>query len=280
MADFLKKLNSENFRLRYLKFSEIDSWRMLENHTRIKSFILKGHFEIACNKWYVMYISIVNTLQEIQPIDYGRLLSLNPVTGRCKPFMDHLKAGYLKTNYGLFIREAGSANKTIMMIKWILDLYGYDLDDAYLVVELTPDCVFYYSDEIIKEEKEELLHFLKETFVNSNSYYEMTIKAIDELNHALQYYTHTTYNNLYLLNENDFDRYANSAIERQLFRPGNTFTRRELTLSVAWIKQSRFYNNDYINPEHKTSGECFIEDGFHRIPVAFKTYFVGGDNHE
>lgn len=108
----------------------------------------------------------------------------------------------------------------------------------------------------------------------------MAIEAIQQLNHTLQYFTHTTYNNLYLLNESDFDKYANSAVERQLFRPGNTFTRRELTLSVSWLKQSRFYNDDYIYPQHKPSSECFIEDGFRNILVTFKTHFIGGNIHE
>ena len=59
MKSFLKKLESENFRLRFLNFSEIDSWSALDNYTRIKSFIVDGEFEIACSKWYRMYIEIV-----------------------------------------------------------------------------------------------------------------------------------------------------------------------------------------------------------------------------
>ena len=46
MKSFLKKLESENFRLRFLNFSEIDSWSALDNYTRIKSFIVDGEFEI------------------------------------------------------------------------------------------------------------------------------------------------------------------------------------------------------------------------------------------
>ena len=81
MSNFLKKLESENFRLRFLKFSEIDSWSALENYTRIKSFILNGQFEIACTKWYKMYLYIVELLQTVKPIDLERLLEIEPMTG-------------------------------------------------------------------------------------------------------------------------------------------------------------------------------------------------------
>ena len=88
MSYFLKKLESENFRLRFLKFSEIDSWSTLENYTRIKSFILDGQFEIACTKWYKMYLNIVDSLQIVKPIDLERLLEIESVNGRCRPFSE------------------------------------------------------------------------------------------------------------------------------------------------------------------------------------------------
>ena len=126
MSNFLKKLESENFRLRFLKFSEIDSWSALENYTRIKSFILDGQFEIACTKWYKMYLYIVELLQTVKPIDLERLLEIEPMTGRCRPFSDHLKGGYIKTDFGLYLRDPGAANKVVPAIKWMLKLYGFN----------------------------------------------------------------------------------------------------------------------------------------------------------
>ena len=81
MKSFLKKLESENFRLRFLNFSEIDSWSALDNYTRIKSFIVDGEFEIACSKWYKMYIEIVESLQQIRPLSLDFLLNLSPFKG-------------------------------------------------------------------------------------------------------------------------------------------------------------------------------------------------------
>ena len=280
MSNFLKKLESENFRLRFLKFSEIDSWSVLENYTRIKSFILNGQFEIASTKWYRMYLYIVELLQTVKPIDLGRLLAIEPMSGRCRPFLDHSQGGYLRTDFGLYLRDPGAANKVVPAIMWMLKLYGFNPEDAYLVVELTPDCANDYSDGIIEAEKQELYDYLKRVFVEADRFYDMAIRGIDELNHSLRYYSTTTYNNLYLLNASDFDRYANDAIERQLDRENNTFTRSELSKAVLWLSDVRFRQGDYLNPTHKTFGDDYIVDGDKRIKVTFNTHFMEGNNHE
>lgn len=280
MSDFLKKLQTGNFRLRFLKLSEINSWNALENYTRIKSFILDGNFEIACDKWYKMYLKIIESLQATHPIDLSFLLNLEPMVGRCKPFVDCSRQGYLKTNFGLYIRDAGPASKIVMAIKWLLKLYGFDWSNAYLVVELTPDCTNNDSDEIIENEKNDLKDYLQKTFVEADRYYDIAIRAIDEMNHSLQYFSSTTYNNLYLLSSYDFDKYSNDAIERQMARPNNEFTRSELTHSVYFLRTSRFTNRDYLNIKSLSSGESFIVDGDKRIQVMFKTYFMEEKDYE
>lgn len=280
MSNFLKKLESENFRLRFLKFSEIDSWSALENYTRIKSFILDGQFEIACTKWYKMYLHIIELLQTVKPIDLERLLEIEPMTGRCRPFSDHLKGGYIKTDFGLYLRDPGAANKVVPAIKWMLKLYGFNPEDAYLVVELTPDCANDYSDDIVEAEKQELYDYLKKVFVEADRFYNMAVKAIDEMNHSLRYFTTTTYNNLYLLSGTDFDRYANDAVERQLARSNNTFTESELTKAVLWLSDVRFKQGDYLNPTFKTPGDTFVVDSDRRIKVTFKTHFMEENSHE
>lgn len=273
MKSFLKKLESENFRLRFLNFSEIDSWSTLDNYTRIKSFIVDGVFEIACSKWYLMYIQIVESLQKIRPLNINHLLSLSPFKGRCTPFLNHRAAGYSETSFGLFLRVPTAANDVILAIKKMLRIYGFDTRDAYLVVELNPDSASYYSDDIIKQEQNDLFMFLKNTFVEAEDYYNIAINAIDAMNETLQNLTTTTYNNLYLLSEGDYDRYSKEAIEKQLRRLNNTFTERELNLAVAWLRYARFYENDYICVGHKDCSGSFIKDGDKSIQVMFETHF-------
>ena len=273
MQSFLKKLESENFRLRFLNFSEIDSWSALDNYTRIKSFILDGEFELSCSKWYKMYISIVESLQKINPQNLEFLLNLSPFKGRCVPFLDYRGAGYELTNFGLYLRVPTAANDVIPAIKRMLRVYGFNSSDAYLIIELNPDSASYYSDDIIEQEQFELLSFLEKTFVKASEYYDMSVKAIEEMNGSLQQYTKTTYNNLYLLGESDYDRYSKEAIEWQLRNPTNSFSRRELTLAVNWLNYSRFFEDDYRNIKHKTHVGTSIKTDDKLIPVTFKTHF-------
>ena len=274
MKSFLKKLESENFRLRFLNFSEIDSWSALDNYTRIKSFIVDGVFEIACSKWYKMYIEIVESLQKTRPLNQDFLLNLTPFRGRCTPFLDYRAAGYSETSFGLYLRVPTAANDVIPAIKKMLRIYGFDTRDAYLVIELNPDSASYYSDDIIEQEQNDLFAFLKNTFVKAEEYYSVAIKAISAMNEALQNYTATTYNNLYLLSELDYDRYSKEAIETQLRRLNNTFTKRELSMSVAWLNYSRFFEDDYICFKHKDYSGSFIKEEDKLIQVTFKTHFV------
>ena len=273
MKSFLKTLESENFRLRFLNFSEIDSWSALDNYTRIKSFIVDGVFEIACFKWYKMYIEIVESLQKTRPLNQDFLLNLSPFRGRCTPFLDYRAAGYLETGFGLYLRVPTASNDVIPAIKKMLRIYGFDTRDAYLVIELNPDSASYYSDNIIKQEQSDLLTFLKNTFVKAEDYYNVAIKAIAAMNETLQNYTTTTYNNLYLLSEQDYDRYSKEAIEKQLRKSDNTFTERELNIAVTWLRYARFYENDYICVKHKDCSGSFIKDGDKFIQVMFKTHF-------
>lgn len=273
MPKFLKKLESENFRLRYLKLSEIDSWNYLENYTRIKSFILDEEFEIAECKWYKMYVSIVELLQTVNPINSYILLKADPFTGRSRPFLDHFESGYSQTSFGLYLRQPVAASNIVYAIKKMVSLYGFDPENAYLVVELTPDAANDYSNDVIEDEKRELYEFLKRTFVDAEMFYDIAITAIDEMNNALKYYSKTTYNNLYLLGHLDYDKYSKEAIEKQLSREDNTFTRRELTLSVEWLWYSRFQSSNYYKPEYKISNNSYIVDGEKRIMVMFETYF-------
>ncbi len=273
MKSFLKKLESENFRLRFLNFSEIVSWSTLDNYTRIKSFVVDGVFEIACSKWYKMYIEIVESLQKIRPLNINHLLSLSPFKGRCTPFLDYRAPGYSETSFGLFLRVPTASNDIIYAIKKTLRIYGFDTRHAYLVVELNPDSASYYSNDIIEQEQNDLLMFLKNTFVKAEDYYSVAIKAIEAMNETLQNYTTTTYNNLYLLSEDDYDRYSKEAIEKQLRRSNNTFTERELNLAVTWLSYARFYENDYICVEHKDCSGSFIKDGDKFIQVTFDTHF-------
>lgn len=273
MKSFLKKLESENFRLRFLNFSEIDSWSALDNYTRIKSFIVDGVFEIACSKWYKMYIEIVESLQKTRPLNQDFLLHLSPFRGRCTPFLDYRAAGYLETSFGLYLRVPTAANDVIPAIKKMLRIYGFDLNNAYLIVELNPESVGYYSDDIIEQEQKDLFAFLKATFVKAENYYSNAIKLISVLNETLQNHTTTTYNNLYLLGREDYDKYSKEAITRQLYRFGNRYTERELCLAVEWLKYSLFYEGDYINMKNKEYSGVFINEGDKHIQVRFKTYF-------
>ncbi len=273
MKSFLKKLESENFRLRFLNFSEIDSWSALDNYTRIKSFIVDGVFEIACSKWYKMYIEIVESLQKTRPLNQDFLLNISPFRGRCTPFLDHKAAGYSETSFGLYVRVPTASNDVIFAIKKMLRIYGFDAHDTYLIVELNPESASYYSDDIIEQEQKDLLFFLKNTFVKAEEYYNVVIKAIAAMNETLQNHTTTTYNNLYLLSEEDYDRYSKEAIERQLRRLNNVFAERELNLAVAWLNYSRFYEDDYICVTHKNYSNSFIKDEEKRIQVTFKTQF-------
>lgn len=272
MKSFLKKLESENFRLRYLNFSEIDSWSTLDNYTRIKSFIVDGFFEIACSKWYKMYVEIVKSLQKIRPLNSNHLLSLSSFKGRCTPFLDYRAPGYSETSFGLYLRVPTAANDVILAIKKMLRIYGFDTRDAYLIVELNPDSASYYSDDIIEQEQNDLFMFLKNTFVKAEDYYNVAINAIDAMNETLQNFTTTTYNNLYLLSEGDYDRYSKEAIEKQLRRSNNTFTERELDLAVSWLSYSRFFENDYICVSHKNYRGSFIKDKNKLIQITFKTH--------
>ena len=282
MKSFLKKLESENFRLRFLNFSEIDSWSALDNYTRIKSFIVDGVFEIACSKWYKMYVEIVESLQKTKPLNQDFLLNLSPFRGRCTPFLDYRAAGYLETSFGLYLRVPTAANDIIPTIKKMLRIYGFDARDAYLVIELNPDSASYYSDDIVEQEQNDLFAFLKNTFVKAEDYYNVAIKAIEAMNETLQNYTTTTYNNLYLLSEQDYDRYSKEAIEKQLRRLNNTFTERELSMAVAWLSYARFFENDYICVKHKNYSGSFIKDGNKLIQVMFKTHFFekGSEQYE
>ena len=280
MAEFLKKLQTENFRLRFLKFSEIDSWEKLEKFTRIKSFILVDQFELACKKWFLMYRSIVNLLQKVKPIDTSFLLNVGPFYGRSKPYLDYDKDGYFYTGFGLYAREQGSANNVIFHTKCLLRIYGFSLDDAYLVVELTPESASYYSDDIINSIKHDLYDYLKRTYVHADEYYELSIKAIDELNHSLHYFSTTTYNNLYLLNDLDYSKYSMMAVETQLDRETNTFTRQELIHVINWLRDSKFYEGDYLNLKLRYFNECLIIDNDKTIPVTFKTHFMEEELHE
>ena len=280
MAEFLKKLQSENFRLRFLKFSEIDSLGGLENHTRIKSFILYDKFEISCTKWYLMYRSIVDCLQSLKPLPLEHLLDVSPFYGRCRPFLDLYSDGYSKTDFGLYVRNPGKANDTITYIRRLLMVYGFNLNDAYLVVELTPDAARYDSDDIIEEAKQNLYDFLKRTYVNAEEYYQVAVSAIYELNHSLQYFSTTTYNNLYLLNELDFRKYSTFACEKQLKRENNRFSDRELNLAISWLSLSRFYYGDYLNIKSISEGDNFIIDSNRVIKVTFATRYVKDVQHE
>ena len=281
MKSFLKKLESENFRLRFLNFSEIDSWSALDNYTRIKSFIVDGEFESACSKWYKMYIEIVESLQQIRPLSLDFLLNLSPFKGRCTPFLDYHGAGYQQTNFGIYLRVPTAANEVIPSIKRMLRVYGFNPSDAYLVIELNPDSASYYSDDVIEQEQQDLLNFLRATYVRADDYYQAAINAISAMNDTLLNYTTTTYNNLYLLSELDYDRYSKEAIEKQLSRLNNAFTRRELELAVMWLNYSRFWENGYICIKHKEHSGSYIKDGEKMIPVTFKTHFLkGGDDNE
>lgn len=280
MEDFLKKLESENFRLRFLNFSEINSWSALDNYTRIRSFILDGVFEISCSKWYKMFIRIVEYLQKVRPQNYEYLLGLTAFKGRCKPFLDHRAAGYIETGFGLYLRVPSSANEIIIAIKKILRDYSYKTSDAYLVVELTPESASYHSGDIIKQEQNDLYAFLKSTFVRADEYYEKAIKAIEAMNETLKEYTNTTYNNLYLLSDLDYDKYSKEAIEKQLGRLNNSFTRRELNLFVGWLYYSRFCEDDYLVKKYKKTSGVYIKNGGVIIEVTFETHFFSKEDND
>ena len=280
MKTFLKNLESENFRLRFLKFSEIDSWSALENYTRIQSFILKGKFEVACSKWYKMYLTIVELLQTIRPLDKLRLINAYPMNGRCKPFEEYSKSGYIETDFGLYLRNPGAVNHIVPAIKYMLKLYGFNPEDAYLIVELTPDSAKDSSHNVIESQQKELYKYLKSIYVDADRYYNIAIKAIDAMNFTLRFYSTTTYNNLYLLSSSDYDKYASEAIERQLSRPHNSFTRSELSFAVVWLHDVRFLEGDYLNPQAKKQGTSYIVDQETKIKVTFNTHFLGEEDYE
>ena len=119
-----------------------------------------------------------------------------------------------------------------------------------------------------------LYDYLKRTYIHADEYYELAIKAIDELNHSLQYFSTTTYNNLYLLNNLDYSKYSMMAVETQLDRETNSFTRQELIHVVNWLCDSKFYEGDYLNLKLRNSNECLIIDGDKTIPVSFETHFM------
>lgn len=273
MKSFLKRLESENFRLRFLNFSEIDSWSALDNYTRIKSFIVNDVFEIACSKWYKMYIQIVESLQEIRPLTLNYLLQISPFNGRCTPFLDHRAAGYQETSFGIYLRVPTAANDIIFSIKKMLRVYGFSPRDSYLIMELNPEAVSYYSDDIIKQEREDLLAFLRATYVRADDYYQTVINAIGALNIAIQNSTNTTYNNLYLLSESDYNRYSKIAITRQLLLPNNKYSSRELELAVRWLYYSRFCEGDYLYIKPKNKGDSFIKSNGRIIQITFNSHF-------
>ena len=280
MENFLKKLETENFRMRYLKFSEINSLDSLKKFTRIKSFVLNGQFEISTTKWWFLYLCVVEKLQQIRNLDKNYLLNLSSFTGRCKPFSESYKDGYVRTDFGLYLRKPGSTNNIVFALMRMIGIFSFNLDDAYLIVELTPDEMSYYADEIVETEKKDLYLYLNNIYIHAKEYFDLSIKAIEELNHTLCYFSTTTYNNLYLLSSIDYWRYANEAIEKQLGRNTNSFTRSELTQVIIWLYNSRFLDGDYLNSKYKTSDDCYIRDGEKRIQVTFKSHSFGGDNHE
>ena len=282
MKKFLKKLETENFRMRFLNFSEIDCWDSLDNHTRIKSFILKGEFEIAVTKWYSLYIQLVRALQKINPLSREHLLSLTPFKGRCKPFNEHRGDGYIAFDDDLYLRLPTSANDVVYYVSKLLRRYGYDLSDAYLIVELNRESILEESEDIINEEKEGLLNFLRCTFVKGEEYFDMAINAIDEMNDCLSKYTNTSYNNLYLLGSSDYSKYAYQAIELQFNKGSNTFTKRQLQLAVDWLNMSRFFGGDFLNPiiKNKDRGLTYIDDDNNFIEVTFKTHFFDKEEND
>ena len=278
MKSFLKKLETDNFKLRFLNFSEIDCWSELDNYTRIKSFILNGAFEISCSKWYKMYIQIVDSLKKAMPLNLDHLLDLSPFIGRCVPFLDHESTGYTKTSFGLFLRVPTAANDVIWYVKSILKIYGFNLSDAYLVVELNPNSASYFSKEIVEQINNDLFKIIKATFVRSDDYYNIAINGIDALNEALQNKTVTVYNNLYLLSEEDYDKYSREAIETQIKRPNNTFSKSELNFAVTWLYYARFCEGDYLNLKHKKTQGSFIRNNEKLIPVTFRTHFYSKED--
>ena len=273
METFLKKIHAENFRLKYLIFSEAGNHNSLENYTRVKTFILDGYCEIANHIWYKMLLDITNALQSIKPLELTFLLETSSGVGKPALFVDHDKGGYMKTSYGLYIKKYTDANTIVLVIKRLLTVYGFNLDDAYLVVEVAPKYERQDKANLIEIEKEKLKKFINKTFVDSDKYYEVATRVIDSLNKSLQYYSPTSYNNLYLLNSlEDYDRYVNNAIIHCNYYCNIDYTIRERDLAIEWLRHARFYGDDIFAYKPISLSSCVIEDGNKRIPITFENH--------
>lgn len=269
----LQKIKNGNFRMNYFKFSKIP---YLENFTRCKSFIIYDFCEIYHPVWYEMFLKISNTLQKAKPLDISYLLLVESNISKHMMFLDHYEQGYLETDFGLYVKNYGNTNQIVDAIERLLEIYGINKEDAYMVVEVAPKYKDDYS-EIIDEEKLKFCQFFKANYINPETHYEYCSEIIDNLNASLQYFSSTSYNNLYILNLGDFDKYATQAIKTQLDRTNNCYTLKELTLAVEWLRQARFYGNDLYNDKYIKGDGFFIEDGDRAISILFETHFYDVD---
>lgn len=274
MKKFLRKIKSENLGLRYLKFSEIDQCDCLDNHTRIHSLVVFNQFEVCCFKWSSMYINVFTALQKIKPFSKGFLIEMSPFIGRLNPFSDCMKDGYSKIEEDLYIRVPTSSNEIVLYIKCLLRIYGFNLNDCYLVIELNPNSIATNGKDIIEEEKNDLLKFLNRTYVKGNDYFSIAIEIINLLNSELSTNQSTSYNNLYLLSSYDYMKYSSIAINSAIAKRSTSFTQRQLELAVEWLRLSRFYNGDYFDISRNEYKAAYIEDGDRSIRIMYKTYFV------
>ena len=223
-----------------------------------------------------MYFNILEFLQKVSPISFERLLDLPSMTGRVKPFIDHSRGGYKETCFGLYARNPGSANNIIQAIKFMLKIYGFSLNDAYLVVELTPDAAKKYSGSIIENQKKQLYEYIKSEYVRADEIYDTAVRAIDAMNQAMYRY----YNNLYLLREQDFDKYTDAAFNAQIRNEKNIFSGQQLRGAIELLRHIRFYDGVLLDRTHKSIGESYIEDGGTIIHVDFETKFLEGSGLE
>lgn len=265
---YLKKMKNGNLRLQYFKFTEIP---YLENYSRCKSLIIKDFLEIYCTSWHEMFLKIANTLQELMPKDIPYLLVVNSDVRNKRLFLEEYKSGYVSTNYNLYIKDYSTANNVVWAISKLLRVYGFDLNECFFVVQTAPK---YMDDkeQIIKEEKIKFCQFMKANFIESNRLYNKCLEIIDELNFCLNRFSNTSYNNLYLLDIADFTKYSSWAVLRQLERPDNNFSKRELLKAVDWLDCARFYGLDILNDKYIPGDGFYIDENSQIISVKLRNY--------
>ena len=268
--DFLGKIKCENPGLHFLNFQDVGYGVYIGRHTRIKSFILKNYGEIAFKHWQYAPARIFDELQKIHDFDTNYLLEKQLYGNTRMPmFIDYPRKGYAETDCGLYLRRITGSNDILLVIKRIIEIFSIATKDAYLVVELTPSFQSYYYPESVKESRIKFETYLKDVCKLDDGEIKHKLDVLNELNEGLHRLSFTSYNDLYLLQIKDYDKYASSAaVMRIMMYDNNEDIRKESWDVINYLRECKAYYN-----EVEYTGHYYIEDRNSILEVTFDTHF-------